>query len=83
MISNFITVHPKQTPAPPRKSTPDLQSEWIVLLFKEQISADSVRKELKDLGKLLIIDLAQSSFSWKHVEDLRHKEMIPTLIKKQ
>ena len=42
MISNFITS--KQTPAPPRESTPDLQSVPIVLSFKEQKSADSVRK---------------------------------------
>ena len=34
MISNFITS--KQTPAPPRESTPDLQSVRIVLPFKEQ-----------------------------------------------
>ena len=55
MISNFITS--KQTLAPPGKSTPDLQSVRIVLPFKEQKSADSVRKQLKDLGKLLNIDL--------------------------
>ena len=55
MISNFITS--KQTPAPPRKSTPDPQSVRIVLTFKEQKSADSVRKQLKDLGELLNIDL--------------------------
>ena len=51
MISNFITS--KQTH--PRKSTPDLQSVRIVLPFKEQKSADSVHKQLKDLGKLLNI----------------------------
>jgi len=50
MISNFITS--KQTPAPTRESTPDLQSVRIVLPFKEQKSADAVRKQLKDLGKL-------------------------------
>ena len=55
MISNFITF--KQTPAPPRESTFDLQSVRIVLPFKEQKSPDSVRKQLKDLGKLLNIDL--------------------------
>ena len=42
MISNFITS--KQTPAPePRESTPGLQSVRIVLPFKEQKSADSVK----------------------------------------
>ena len=51
MISKFITS--KQTPAPPRKSTPDLQSVRIVLPFKEQKSADSVCKQWKNLGNLL------------------------------
>ena len=51
MISNFITS--KQTPAPPRESTPDLHSVRIVLPFKEQKSADSVHEQQqKDLGKL-------------------------------
>ena len=72
MISNFITS--KQTPAPPCKSTPDLQSVRIVLPFKEQKSADSVRKQLKDLGKLLNIDLCQVFISWKVGEDPKHKK---------
>jgi len=38
IISNFITS--KQSPAPPRDSTPDLQSARSVLPFKEQKSAD-------------------------------------------
>ena len=66
MISNFITS--KQTPAPPRKSTPDPQSVRIVLPFKEQKSADSVRKQLKDLGKLLKHRLMPSLYfskSWR------------------
>ena len=75
MISNFITS--KQTH--PRKSTPDLQSVRIVLPFKEQKSADSVHKQLKDLGKLLNIDF----ISRKVGEDLKHKEIKPALINKQ
>ena len=58
MISDFITS--KQTPAPPRKSTSDLQSVRIVLQFKEQKSAHSVRKQLKDPGKLLNNDVMPS-----------------------
>ena len=75
MISNFTTS--KQTP--PRKSTPDLQSVRIVLPFKEQKSADSVHKQLKDLGKLLNIDF----ISRKVGEDLKHKEIKPALITEQ
>ena len=74
MISNFITS--KQTPAPPRKSTRDLQSVRIVLPFKEQKSADSVRKQLNDLGKLLNIDLRPVFISQKVGEDLKHKEIL-------
>ena len=81
MISNFITS--KQTPAPPRKSTPDLQSVRIVLPFKEQKSVDSVRKQLKDLGKLLNIDLCLVFISRKVGEDLKHKEIKPALINEQ
>ena len=81
MISNFITS--KQTPAPPSKSTPDLQSVRIVLPFKEQKSADSVRKQLKDLGKLLNIDLCPVFISRKVGEDLKHKEIKPALINAQ
>ena len=69
MISNFIKS--KQAPAPPRESTPDLQSVRIVLPFKEQKSADSVRKQLKDLGKLLNIDL-RLFISRRVGEDLKH-----------
>ena len=71
MISNFITS--TQTPAPPRKSTPDLQSVRIALPFNEQKSADSVRKQLKDLGKLLNIDLCPVSISRKVGEDLKQR----------
>ena len=74
MVSNFITS--KQRPAPPCKSTPDLQSVRIVLPFKEQKSSDSVRKQLKDLGKLLYIDLCPVFISQKVGEDLKHKEII-------
>ena len=81
MISNFITS--KQTPTPPRNSTPDLQSVRIVLPFKEQKSADSVRKQLKDLGKLLNIDLCPVFISRKVGEDLKHKEIKPALINEQ
>ena len=81
MISNVITS--KQTPAPPRKSTPDLQSVRLVLPFKEQKSADSVRKQLKDLGKLLNIDLCPVFISQKVGEDLKHKENKPALINEQ
>ena len=81
MISNFITS--KQTPAPPRKSTPDLQSVRIVLPFKEQKSADSVREQLKDLGKLLNVDLCPVFISRKVGEDLKHKEIKPALINEQ
>ena len=80
-ISNFIIS--KQTPAPPRESTPDLQSVQIVLPFKEQKSADSVRKQLKDLGKLLNIDLRLVFISRKVGEDLKHKEIKPALINEQ
>ena len=82
MISNFITS--KQTPVPPRKSTPDLQqSVRIVLPFKEQKSADSVRRQLKDLGKMLNIDLCPVFISRKVGEDLKHREIKPALINEQ
>ena len=82
MISNSITS--KQTPAPPRESTPDLQSVRIIVLpFKEQKSADSVRKQLKDLGNLLNIDLCPVFISRKGGEDLKHQEINPALINEQ
>ena len=81
MICSFITS--KQTSAPPSKSTPDLQSVRIVLPFKEQKSADSVRKLLKELGKLLNIDLSPGFISRKVGEDLKHKEIKPALINEQ
>ena len=82
MISNFITSI--QKPASPRNSTPDLQSVRIVLPFKEQKSADSVRKQLKDLRKLLNIDLWPVFISRKVGEDLKIKKSSPrTLINEQ
>ena len=81
MFSNFITS--KETPAPPRKSTPDLQSVRIVLTFKEQKSADSVCKQLKDFGKLLNIELCPLFISRKVGEDLSYKEIKPALINEQ
>ena len=81
MISNFITY--KQTPAPPRKSSSYLQSVRIVLPFKEQTSADSVHKQLKDLGKLVNIDLCPVFISRKVGEDLKHKKIKPALINEQ
>ena len=81
MISNFITS--KQTLAPPQKSTSYLQSVRIVLPFKQQKSADSVRKKWKDLGKLLNINLCPVFISRKVGEDLKHKEIKPALINEQ
>ena len=81
MISNFIAS--KQTRTPPRNSTSDQQSVRIVLPFKEQNSADSVRKQLKDLGKLLNIDLCPVFISRKVGQDLKHKEIKPALINEQ
>jgi len=66
-----------------RESTPDLQSVRIVLPFKEQKSADAVRKQLKDLGKLLNIDLSPVFISRKVGEDLKHKEIKLALINEQ
>ena len=74
MISNFITS--KQTPTSLRKSTPDLQSVRIVLPFKEQKSADFVRKQLKDLGKLLNIYLCPVFISRKVGEDLNEQSVV-------
>ena len=45
--------------------------------------ADSVRKQLKDLGKLLNIDLCPVFISRKVGEDLKHKEIKPALINEQ
>ena len=72
-----------QTPAPSLESTSDLQSVRIVLPFKEQKSVDSVRQQLKDLGKVLNIDLRPVFISRKVGEDLRHKEIKPSLINEQ
>ena len=81
MISNSITS--KQTRAPLRKSAPDLQSVRIVLPFKEQKSTYSVRKQLKDLGTLLNIDLCPVFISRKVGEDLKHKEIKHALVNEQ
>ena len=51
--------------------------------FNEQKPADSVRKQLKDLGNLLNIDLCVVSISRKVGEDLKHKEIKPPLINEQ
>ncbi len=47
------------------------------------IRANSVRKQLKDLGKLLNIDLCPVFTSLKVGEDLKHKEIKPALINEQ
>ena len=59
------------------------ESVRIVLPFKEQKSADSVRKQLKDLGKLLNIDLRPVFISRKVGENLKHKKNKPALINEQ
>ena len=45
--------------------------------------ADSVRKQLKDLGELLNIDLCPVFISRKIGEDLKQKEIKPALINEQ
>ena len=81
MISNFITS--EQTPAPPLKSTPDLQISTNRFTIQGTKPADSVRKQLKDLGKLLNIDLCPVFISRKVGEDLKHKEIKLALINEQ
>ena len=81
MISNFITS--EQTPAPPLKSTPDLQISTNRSTIQGTKSADSVSKQLKDLGKLLNIDLCPVFISRKVGEDLKHKQIKLALINEQ
>ena len=66
-----------------RVSRAEYESVRIVLPFKEQKSADSVRKQLKNLGTLLNIDLCPVFISRKVGGDLKHKEIKPALINEQ
>ena len=62
----------------------DLQSELcFVFQWTHFFLPDSVRKQLKDLGNLLNINLCPVFVSRKVGEDLKHQEIKPALINEQ
>ena len=75
-------IRSKLSPTPPQISTPD-KSVRIVLPFKEQRSADTVRRQLTDLSKLLNIQLSPVFVSRKVGDDLKRREIKPALINNQ
>ena len=67
----------------PEKKTDDGNSIRIVLPFKDQIAANAVRRQLRDLSSKISVTLQPIFVSKKLEQDLKPKEIKPSIVSRQ
>ena len=67
----------------PEKKTDDGNTIRIVLSFKDQITANAVRRQLRDLSKKIAVTLQPIFVSKKLEQDLKPKEIKPCIVSQQ
>ena len=56
-IATFVDSVKSQEQTSSTSTTPENKTVWIVLLFKDQKSADAVRRQLKDLSSKINVNV--------------------------
>ena len=67
----------------PEKKTDDGNTIRIVLSFKDQITANADRRQLRDLSKKIAVTLQPIFVSKKLEQDLKPKEIKPCIVSQQ
>jgi len=67
----------------PGKKTDEGTTIRIVLLFKDQIAANAVRRQLRDLSRKICVALHPIFVSRKLEQDLKPKEIKPSIVNRQ
>ena len=67
----------------PEKKIDDVNTIRIVLPFKDQIAANAVRRQLRDLSRKICVTLQPIFVSKKLEQDLKPKEIKPSIVNRQ
>ena len=67
----------------PEKTIDDGNTIRIVLAFKDQIAANAVRRQLRDLSRKICVTLQPIFMSKKLEQDLKPKEIKPSIVNRQ
>ena len=67
----------------PEKKINDVNTIRIVLPFKDQIAANAVRRQLRDLSRKICVTLQPIFVSKKLEQDLKPKEIKPSIVNRQ
>ena len=67
----------------PEKKIDDVSTIRIVLPFKDQIAANAVRRQLRDLSRMICVTLQPIFVSKKLEQDITPKEIKPSIVNRQ
>ena len=83
LINSTIDVFIQSITTKPEKKTDDGNTIRIVLPFKDQIAANAVRRQLRDLSSKISVTLQPVFVSKKLEQDLKPKEIKPSIVSRQ
>ena len=83
LINSTIDVFIQNITTKPEKKTDDGNTIRIVLPFKDQIAANAVRRQLRDLSSKISVTLQPVFVSKKLEQDLKPKEIKPSIVSRQ
>ena len=80
LINSTINMFIQNIVSKPEKKTDDGNTIRIVLPFKDQIAANAVRRQLRDLSSRIAVTLQPVFVSKKLQQDLKPKEIKPSIV---
>ena len=83
LINSTIDVFIQNITTKPEKKTNDGNTIRIVLPSKDQIAANAVRRQLRDLSSKISVTLQPVFVSKKLEQDLKPKEIKPSIVSRQ
>ena len=83
LINSTIDMFIQNITTKPEKKTDDGNTIRIVLPFKDQIAANAVRRQLRDLSSKISVTLQPIFVSKKLEQDLKPKEIKPSIVSRQ
>ena len=83
LINSTIDMFIQNIATKPGKKTDDGNTTRIVLPFKDQIAANAVRRQLRDLSRKICVTLQPIFVSRKLEQDLKPKEIKPSIVNRQ
>ena len=83
LINSTINTFIQNIATQPEKNTDDGNTIRIVLPFKDQIAANAVRRQLRDLSNKIAVTLQPIFVSKKLEQDIKPKEIKPSIVSRQ